>query len=132
MKTKNDEELQRMLDELGGSLPEEAGHDAITYHKLYEALNSPPTILLSDKFAENVTALVIRQRIREERRHHIMLALAVVVSLVLSTLTVYFTDATLFKVLAQHLWQAKAIIAFAVIMLTFVQLGDRWLVRPTR
>ena len=132
MKTKDDKELQRLLDKFEGTLPADVDADTKVYQKLYEALGHPPTVLLSEDFATKVTTKAFRQRAWEEQRPPIALVVAVGLALLLSALTVYYTDAILLKTLVRRAWQIKEIIVFALAMLALVQLGDRWLVKRAR
>lgn len=133
MTPNQDESLQRLLDKSAGritSAPTDV--DAQAYQKLYEALDSPPTALLSPTFATEVTARLVQYRKQQQRQHTFAITVAITVSLFLSLLTLYYTSESLLTSLAQRMLESKEIVVFAAVMLVLIQLSDRWLVKRAR
>ena len=131
MKSRSEEEIQRMLDRHGlSTLPDD--DDTKIYRRLYEALAAPPTLLLSENFADRVVEHTVRLQKRYHYRQEILMIILIATSLLMSAFAIYYTDATFFRRLTQWLLQIKEIIAFAITSLVLVQLGDRWLVKKAR
>ena len=126
--TRNDEDLQRMFDDQDVPM-HQADSDTKAYQKVYETLKQPPSIHLSENFADKVVARAVRQRKQQEQWYTVSTVVIVIVSLVLSALAIYYTDAAFFQTLTRLVVQTKEIIAFIVVMVVLVQLGDRWLVK---
>ncbi len=131
MKPRSDEELQRILDRRDlSAVPDHP--NAHAYQRLYEALAQPPTLHLSENFANRVVDQALQLQRRRAYWQSTLVSAAVVLSLVLSALAIYYTDATFFRTLTQLVVKTKEIIVFTITAFVLVQLGDRWLVKKIK
>lgn len=125
--TDKDKQWQDQFDRRPRFEPQ-ADPDAQAYRRLYEALDQPPTGSLPENFADRVVAQVA---LRPQAAYHPLLwtAAAVVLSLLLSALAVYYTDTVFFKSMTSQLLRTKEVIAFSGAAFALVQLADRWLIK---
>lgn len=131
MKPRSDEELQRMLDQHDrAGIPDAT--DATVYRKLYEALGEAPHLPLSENFANQVVDQAFQLRRQRNYWQSAFVFAIVVLSLILSALAIYYTDAIFFRTLTQLILQTKEIIVFIIVTFTLVQLGDHWLVKKPK
>ena len=128
MKANEDQRLQHQLDHQK-AVDSPADPNAQAYQKLYAALAAPPHPSLSEGFAERVVARAMQPKWYHQYGHLLSYAAWTILSLLLCTLAIYYTDAAFLRSFAVWLLRFKEIIFFGFATLLLVQLGDRWLVR---
>ena len=128
MKNDHDQDLQKLLEETGisGSTPEDQHLKA--YQQLYIGLSQPPGVKLRPDFADHVVQQAMRLKSTQETSYW-WVALALVLSLGLSGIILYYIDFNFLIMLMHWLSSIKTILLFGGMMWLLIQIADYWLVK---
>ena len=128
MKRDYDQNLQRLLDKK--AVPSSTSEDQHlkAYQQLYDGLAQPPGIKLCPDFADHVVQQAMRLKSTQETSYW-WVALALVLSLGLSGIILYYIDFNFLIMLMHWLSSIKTILLFGGMMWLLIQIADYWLVK---
>lgn len=128
MKSLNDKEIQKILENEEAFPETEQSADYKIYSRLFEALNTEPDFELSADFSDQMVSMVSRQMVwKRDLRYYLLLSLITVLAVAVGIGAIAFVNMSVVIKLFSFLQAEKWIILFVLVLFIFIQISDKQL-----